>query len=194
MIETTVEKKQPHLDREQFAALWAKSQRLIAAYIAGAVSSFHDAEDIMQEVALVVARRHADYNPSLPFENWAIGIAKRQIQSYFRKSAVRSPMLLDSALLEQFTKVYESLADDLKLRQELLADCVKQVEGRSREALELCYRRNLRGEEIAQQLGISHSAVRTLLHRVRGALKNCVDRRQHQAVCPAKGRANDDRT
>ena len=168
------------IGQDEFAVLWTKAQRLVAAYIAAAVPSFHDAEDILQEVALVLSRRRNDYDPALPFENWAVGIAKRQIQKHFRKSTTRAPVLLDSSLLEQFSRVYEAMTDELKGRQELLADCLKLVEGRGRRTLEMRYAKNLTGDEIAQQLGISHGAVRILLHRVRETIRDCVDRQQQR--------------
>lgn len=169
--------KQLGLDHDQFAVLWTKAQRLVAAYIASAVPRLHDAEDILQEVALVISQRRNDYDASLPFENWAVGIAKRQILKHFRESAGQKTALFDDALLEQFTQHYEAISDELKTRQQVLGACLQELKGRGREAIEQRYVGELTGEAIAARLGISHGSMRMLLHRVRESIRLCVERR-----------------
>jgi RNA polymerase sigma-70 factor (ECF subfamily) len=168
------------IDQDQFTVLWTKASRLVAAYIASAVPGFHDTEDILQEVALVISRRRADYDPSRPFENWAIGIAKLQILKHIREKSKDKAALFDASLLEQFTEQYETMGDELKLRQQLLGVCLQEVKGRGREAIELRYKKNVSGVAIAQRLDISHSALRTLLHRVRESIRRCIERRLGQ--------------
>jgi RNA polymerase sigma-70 factor (ECF subfamily) len=169
--------KQLGIDHDQFAVLWTKAQRLVAAYIASAVPRFHDAEDILQEVALVVSQRRGDYDSAQPFENWAVGIAKRQILKHFREASSQKTTLFDDALLEKFTQQYETISDELKTRQQLLAACLQEVQGRGREALELRYVGDQSGEAIAARLGMSHGSMRMLLHRVRESIRLCVERR-----------------
>ena len=168
------------IDPHQFTVLWTKAHRLVAAYIHAAVGSFHDAEDILQEVALVASQKRAEYDPSRPFENWAVGIAKLQILKHFRESSKEKSALFDASLLEKFTATYESMGDELNSRSRLLTTCLQEVKGRGRKALELRYMQNQSGETIAEQLQMTHGAMRTLLHRVRESIRQCVERRLKQ--------------
>ena len=168
------------IDHHQFTVLWTKAHRLVAAYIHSAVGSFHDAEDILQEVALVASQKREEYDPARPFENWAVGIAKLQILKHFRTCSKEKAALFDASLLEKFTAAYESMGDELTARQQLLDHCLQQIKGRGRKALDMRYMQNLSGEAIAQQLQMTHGSLRTLLHRVRESIRQCVERQLKQ--------------
>jgi RNA polymerase sigma-70 factor (ECF subfamily) len=61
--------------------------------------------------------------------------------------------------------------------REALNKCTRQLRGRARQLVELHYVRELRPTRIAQQLGMSANAVFVALHRVRTALRKCVEAR-----------------
>ena len=61
---------------EQITVQWAQSQPLIAAFISSLVPDFHDADDILQNVAVVTVRKYEQFDPNRSFVAWAIGIAK----------------------------------------------------------------------------------------------------------------------
>ena len=64
---------------EQLTVQWAQSQPLIAAFISSLVPDFHDADDILQNVAVVTVRKYEQFDPNRSFVAWAIGIAKNEI-------------------------------------------------------------------------------------------------------------------
>lgn len=59
-----------------------------------------------------------------------------------------------------------------------LRDCMEQLEGRAKAAVQLCYGRDaVRGgrEQAARSLGIKPNGLKTLLQRVRVVLRECIE-------------------
>jgi len=48
---------------EQLALLWTQSQSVVGAYILSLVRDFHVAEDLLQQVAVVLVREFEKYDP-----------------------------------------------------------------------------------------------------------------------------------
>ena len=58
-----------------------------------------------------------------------------------------------------------------------LGDCLEQLEGRARRAIDLHYRDHAGREAIASQLGMQLDGVKTLLRRTRALLRDCIERK-----------------
>ncbi|MEK6233386.1 MAG: sigma-70 family RNA polymerase sigma factor, partial [Planctomycetales bacterium] len=150
----------------------------IAAYISSLVPDFHQAEDVLDQVALTVVRKFSVYDSSRPFVNWAIGVAKFEILKHRRGKATDKHVFNDD-LIAQVTEVYEEMAPELDERRAFLRLCLDEVSGRSREALQLRYFDDLKPAKIAERLGMKSGAVRVMLHRVRATVRECMERRMN---------------
>lgn len=162
--------------REALAMLWVKSQNVVAGYIASVIRDSHAADDVLQEVARVAAKKFEEYDRERPFAGWVLGIARFELLRFQRDSA-RSRVVFSGPLLEELAGDFETadeMADD---RREALRACLKSLEGRRRIVLEMRYQRDLQPNEIADRLGVSINAVSVLLHRVRKALGQCIERK-----------------
>lgn len=161
---------------QQMAVRWTAAQPAVAAFIASMVPDFHDSEDLLQLVAASVVAKYDDYVDTKPFVPWAIGIARLEVLNHRRKSA-RDRHVLNSEAMESVAAAYREMEgqwDDLK---EALDACIKQSAGRSRQVLELRYLREMNPKDIAKKLSMSTNSVFVMLHRVRIALRNCIERR-----------------
>ncbi len=63
---------------------------------------------------------------------------------------------------------------------EALDRCLDELPERSRRALDATYRDGLGRAELAGELGIGEHGVRTLLQRLRAALRECIERRRQR--------------
>ena len=63
-------------DQDRFTRCWTQAQPAIAGYIAALVPDPHAADDVVQEVAVILLRKFAEYDPARPFIAWAMGVAK----------------------------------------------------------------------------------------------------------------------
>ena len=53
--------------------------------------------------------------------------------------------------------------------------CLKRLTDRGQRVLRLRYTQGLKSDEIAEHLGVTSSSVRVMLHRVRGAVRKCIE-------------------
>jgi len=160
---------------EELAVRWTQAQPVVAAFINSLIPSFHDAEDVLQIVAVTVAKKFLQYDRTRPFVAWAIGIAKFEILHYRRQSA-RGRHIFDDKMVDNIAQAYQETAGELGDLRNALRKCVREVQGRSRKLLELRYIRELKPARIARQLGMTANAVFVALHRIRIILRECIER------------------
>lgn len=171
---------------EELAVFWAQHQPAIAGFICSLVPNFQDADDILQNVAVVTVEKFDEYDHSKPFVGWAIGIARNLILKYYSEKK-KDRITLDSDAIESISRIYEAemhtFSSHKTMIESAMERCLEQLKGRWRILVEMYYLRELSTARIAQQLGMTPSNVLTSLHRVRAALRDCVaDRLKRESV------------
>ena len=162
--------------KEEIAWQWTASLPSVAAYIRSFTHDFHDAQDILQDVSMAVVRKYDQYDQTKPFVAWAIGIAHNELLAYRRRKSVYRQFFDD----ESFEKIGEAFAadeEDMNPVLEALQQCMKKASGKSKGLLKLRYIEDLRYEDIAKALKVSVGSIKVGMHRLRAALRNCVERR-----------------
>lgn len=176
---------EPQPPSEEWTQLWVQAQPVVAAFIASMVPEVNDADDILQGVALTAIRQFEVFDKNRSFIAWVIGIAKNEIHTHHRKKG-KQAVSMDIQTMEHIAKIYKSEASDIyDLRNDLnkaLAVCINKLKGKWRTILELHYLRELTAARIAQHLGMSKNNVLVTLSRIRGALRDCVNRQLQQEV------------
>jgi RNA polymerase sigma-70 factor (ECF subfamily) len=162
---------------EQLARLWTESQPVVASYIISLVPNFHQAEDVLQQVAVVLVREFEKYDPDRPFLPWAMGIAKNVALKSRRQAAVESLPLIDAELVERVQAAFEEHAENWAPFRRALRECLQHQKARMRDVLQLRYAHDMKPQAVARQMGITSGAVRVLLHRAREALRECIQRK-----------------
>jgi RNA polymerase sigma-70 factor (ECF subfamily) len=166
--------------KEEIAWQWTASLPSVAAYIRSFTHDFHDSQDILQEVSMVVVRKYAEYDRNKPFVAWAIGIARNELLAYRRRKSVYG-QVFDDESFEKIGKAFAAAEEDLDPVLEALQNCMKQVPGKSRGLLQLRYIDDLRYEDIARTLNVSVGSIKVGMHRLRAALRECVERQMNRA-------------
>ena len=80
--------------RALLARNWGNVQTSLLAFITASAPQFSDAEDLLQEVAVEVAVRFDEYDPSRPFLPWALWIAKIKLAEFYRTRQRRQVILM----------------------------------------------------------------------------------------------------
>ena len=116
------------------------------------------AEDVAQDVFLVVRRRLPDYDSSFPLRAWLFGILRRVAKDH-RRSAQRA-----ERRLELLPKA-EPAADPEHLTAEreaaaLVQGCLDRLDSDSRELFVLCELEDLTGTEASAALGLNRNTLR----------------------------------
>src|SRR5947209_2666581 len=121
---------------EQFTALWTAAQRSVGAYIFSLVPDFHEAEEVLQRVAVVLVRKFEEYDRRVPFVAWAIRAARYEVL-YHRRQRATDRHVFDDELVERITATHERLADEATPTEQALRECLKRVNDRGRKAIDL---------------------------------------------------------
>jgi len=163
-------------DAEKLAAMWTKAQSTVAGFIRALIPEAEAAGDVLQETAMVCVRKFDTYDPSRPFDAWAVGIARFQVFAWRRQHAQQAG-LVDDETVERIADRYEQLSERADAIRAALQACLGEMSGRGRRALELQYGHQMKTEGIAAQMEMTAGAIRTLLSRTRSALRKCIERR-----------------
>jgi RNA polymerase sigma-70 factor (ECF subfamily) len=169
-------------DRAQLAADWERARTAVFAQLLAGIGSFHDAEDVLQEVAVSVAKNYGSYDSSRPFVAWALGVARNHMLMYFRRYQ-RSRLVFNDQLMISIGERLEVLAEGTAdQRREDLHHCINQLDDRRRRLIEMRYSSGLSIDQIADSLGKSIAAVKGSLHRVRKILERCIKLRASRGL------------
>src|SRR5262245_39823942 len=110
-------------DRAQLAADWERARTAVFAQLLAGIGSFHDAEDVLQEVAVSVAKNYSSYDAARPFVAWALGIARNHMLMYFRRYH-RSRLVFNEQLMASVGQHLESMSESsVDRRREELHHC-----------------------------------------------------------------------
>lgn len=162
--------------RQEFTQHWLAAEPSVSAYVFASISSFHDAEDVVQQVAQEVARRFDQYDSDRPFLGWALWIAKSRVIDAYRKRK-RDPLVFSEDLLQRLGEAIAEQAVERTERREALEHCLDDLPERSRRLLDLRYVKGLPAVDIAHTVDSTVGSVRVLLTRIRKSLGECVQRR-----------------
>lgn len=161
---------------EAVAKYWTEAMPLVAAFLRSGVNRVHDAQDLLQDVAVEVTRRFSSYDQRYSFNAWALGIARNKLKTYYRDAAMDRRVLGEVALA-RISEALEEIGRESSEIAEALHRCMDRVDPRARRLLEMRYVEDLTCPQIAGQMSASVSAVKVGLHRLRTALLRCVEER-----------------
>ena len=162
--------------QEQFTRLWTETQPTVSHYLSSLLADSSVVKDVLQNTALVLLKKFSEYDTSLPFLSWALGIAKFEILSHRRDSA-RSRLVYDSEFLDRYTEAWANSASRLSDEASALRHCVTKLSQRQQQIIRLRYTDELSSAEIGPHLNLTAANIRRILKRTREALQRCVEAR-----------------
>jgi len=173
----------PAASRVELNVLWTKAHPVVLAFIRSTIRDFHRSEDVMQEVAATAAEKFDQYDRQRPFPPWALGIARNKVLAYLRKNT-NDRHVFDDETVGKIATVCVEVEGELSDMRSALEICMEQVKGRARKILEMRYVRNQTPAVISRATGMSANAVSVMLHRVRQALRECIQRQVGSVPLP----------
>ncbi len=164
----------------EFAIRLRTHQTQLFGYIYSLVRNLDDADDLFQQMSLVLWDKFDQFDPSRSFVNWACGVARYEVLKFVRARG-RSRLCFSDELSLMLAEAQESLEHDHLLeRRDALAGCMRKLRQKDRELVEACYERTACIHEVARRSGRSTHSIHNSLRRIRRALFECVERRLAQ--------------
>lgn len=164
----------PAAAQQRFLSLFLRSEREIFRYVAALVPYVADAEDIVQQTALVLWEKFAAYDPGLPFTPWACRFALNKTRQWIERKQ-RWQALLEGGLAEELVQRREELRPEFDLRLQHLERCLGKLPAEQLSLVEGYYYRRDGIENLATNSGRTVAATYKMLQRVRMALQACIE-------------------
>ncbi len=159
----------------QFLRLFAEHEPALRTYIRSLLPSRGDALAVMQEVAVVLWQKFADFEGSRDFRKWAFGVARFEVLAYVR-DLVRDRHVFDEALVNRLADDAAAAEPRHDAQREALEACLQKLKPAQRELVLCAYAKGTRMDELAAQRGQTAMSLYKVLHRIRQALLECVRR------------------
>lgn len=152
----------------------------VSAFVSSVVRDFRDRDDVLQDIAVAIIESFGKYDTSRPFIAWAMGVARNQVGLYLRRRG-RDRLVFDSETVEVLATAFADIGEEQHHRLGYLQECLRSLEERSKQLLDLRYGQDLKPAAIAELVDMSANAVAKALQRIRDQLRSCIDRKVREA-------------
>jgi RNA polymerase sigma-70 factor (ECF subfamily) len=167
-------------DMTAVGALYDEHHDNIFKYLWLRVGDRQVAEDLTGDVFIRMMSALPNYRlAGAPFRAWLYRIAHNLIVDHFRRANLRTPVPLE-AIEEQAREDDPLAAVDRKLLVERLQHALSQLDQLQREVVALRFVVGLSLQEVAQVIGRSEAAVKSLQHRGLAALRRALSEEKEQ--------------
>jgi RNA polymerase sigma-70 factor (ECF subfamily) len=162
--------------RDAFARLFAKHDRWLFSYLVALLANPAHAEEVFQEVCVIVWRMYDQFELGTDFVKWVSVIAHNQVRK-FRRQEKRSGFQLSEITCERLASDAARGADLFDFRRDALRNCLGKLAPGDRQLVQRCYSDSATSfKTIAEEAGRPVNTVYKALNRIRRALQQCIDR------------------
>ncbi len=168
-------------DREAFERLILPHLPMLMAYCRTICGDYHAAQDAVQETALIAYRKLHLYFGEADFASWLKAIARREALSARRKTrraAAAGEEIIEAAFDDPSP---EAAAHE----REALRKCLEALALHNERGARVVRAHYFDGSplaEIARAMAANLNTVKTILHRARLSLEECVQRKRREAT------------
>ena len=160
---------------EQFLRLFAESEAALRTFVRSLLPSRGDAAETMQDVAVVLWQKFAEFDATRDFRRWAFGVARVEALK-FRRDKMRDRHVFDDQLVDKIAEAAAAAGSRHEAQREALEACLQKLPGSQRALVLAAYAKGTRMDELAAQRGQTAMSLYKLLQRIRQALLECMQR------------------
>jgi RNA polymerase sigma-70 factor (ECF subfamily) len=168
------------LDRDTAVRLLVSERSALLGYIYSIVRDWAMADDVFQEVSIVLLNKHDTIPDQGCFGGWMRTAARLEAMNLLRKSG-RCPRPMGDAILDLLDAAWNAADAELPSGQmESLRACVKKLTDRAKHILHLRYGQGIKGTALAEQLQQPPNTVYVALSRIHQRLAKCIEERNEE--------------
>ena len=160
---------------ELFVELFTQNEQTLRTFVRSLVPTWHDTDEIVQEVALVAWQKFEQFERGTSFLKWTCVIARFKALAYRRKFA-RERLAFNEALMDVMADESAREAEQRKWEYEALEGCLKKLPEKQRKWVTLAHTPGVSSLEMAQEMGIKPGAFYMRLNRIRNTLRGCINK------------------
>ncbi len=159
----------------EFKQLWQEYSDRLRQFLLSRVKNRTDVDDLLQEILLKTYQHLNTVKQPDKLLSWMFQIARNSLIDYYRKSGVetsRQDIVKGVILTDEEPEPYEEVRRELT---ECIRPFLNQLPDKYREALEATDLQGKSQKALAQELGLSYSAIKSRVQRGRTMLKEKFD-------------------
>ena len=160
---------------DQFLRFFAEHEPALRTFVRSLLPSLADVSEIMQEVAVVLWQKFAEFDAARDFRKWAFGVARFEVLTFLRDRA-RDRHVFNDELVGTLADEAAAAEQRHEAHREALEACLQKLPEGQRELVLSAYTKGTRMDELAAQRGQTAMSLYKMLHRIRQALLECVRR------------------
>ncbi len=159
---------------EDFVRVFSTHEADLRRFVRSLLPSLTDADDVLQQTALVIWRKFDQYDPDTHFMKWACVIARFEALAYRRKIA-RDRLVFREDILELMAIEGAEELTERSAEYRALEICLKTMNSQQRKFLTLAYTSGVKVKELAAEAGVSAASYYMRLKRLRARLHKCIE-------------------
>ncbi len=163
------------VSEQEFVRLLVEHQAALRAYVLAQLPGSPEADDVIQEVNLVLWEKKNEFVAGTSFKAWLFSIARFKVLAVWRDRKRNREWGLPPETLEKIMdEGQEEAFEGIIAHQNHLRECLKQLKSADRDLILRRYVQDKRIRSLAISLRRSEDSVKVSLHRIRMALRACV--------------------
>lgn len=160
----------------RFLKLYTANELAIRAYVRTLIPSRDDVEEVMQDIAVVLWKKFADYPSGEDFRKWAFAVSRFEALAWLRDRA-RDRLVFSQDVLELIANEAENRNEYHQRQRDALEECLNKLPQVHRELVQQAYCPGARIDHLAERRGQSAMSLYKMLQRIRAALMECTRQR-----------------
>ncbi len=162
-----------------FVANLTLHQGALYSYLNSLLPGDSEVTDILQRANLVLWQKRSEFEPESNFRAWALAVAYWEARAWMTERKRKGWLIFDQDLAQSIMERYVSETPghgrDSRAVLKALNFCLAKLSERDRLVIFQYYQQ---GKSLAQSsvaIGRSPGALKVALHRIRGALRKCLE-------------------
>tara|TARA_R110000850_G_scaffold91867_5_gene195325 strand:- start:276 stop:827 length:552 start_codon:yes stop_codon:yes gene_type:complete len=164
---------------EVFVQRFAHYEPDLRRFIRSLLPTWTDADEVLQQTAIVIWRKFDQYDPDTNFMKWACVIARFESLAYRRKMA-RDRHVFREDILELMADEGIEELDTRHNEHDALQSCLLELPEKQRRFVTLAYTPGVKVKDLAEEAGSTAAAFYMRLKRIRRQLMHCVESKIQQ--------------
>jgi RNA polymerase sigma-70 factor, ECF subfamily len=173
----------PHMkpDPEQtFVQLVVNHQPALRAFVLSLLPGSPEVDDVIQDTNAEIWIKRGDFRIGTNFKSWMFSVAKFKVMSVWRDRQRRKVWAVPEETLAMLVeRIEEGALADTEPRHEALRFCLDRLRAEDRMLILNRYIADQNLDRLAQESGRNKDSLKVSLHRIRTALKACMNRKIH---------------
>jgi len=168
-----------HLPTEEFIRALTDAQSALRGYCRASLGPCDEAKEAVQRTNITLWRKCGNWDSSTDFLPWAITVAKFEVLGVLRDRQRREArFVFDPDVVEFMIDESAQTVSANSARAEALEHCLGKLSDSNRAVLTSYYVHGRSIGEISALQGKASSALKVMLLRLRGKLRECIENRQ----------------